>query len=464
MNPASAPLAADSARSELRALARLALPIAVAQAGLVAMTLVDVAIVGRVSVNELASCAMGRTLVHTCNALGIGVSAAVDPLASQAIGAGRPGQAWAALRATLRASLLVSVVAFGAALAATFALVPMGVDPGLVPGVRRYIVGHALWIFLWPVFLAGKSFLQAHGATRPALVAVVAANAVNLVACNLMVRGDEALRWVGLPPLGLPQLGALGAGLAASLASAVLSSIVLVAARRRRAAPRRDQADEGAVPVAVIYRLGVPIGLQLVAEVGVFGMTALLAGRLGATVVSAHQIAIGLASFAFMGAIGVGGATAVRVGHAVGAGRSPLRPGVLGVLLGAGVMCVSASTYAAFPRALIGAFTPDADVLAIGVPLLRIAALFQLFDGVQAVAAGALRGAGDVRFPFWANLGAHWAFGLPLSIGLAFGLDLGVRGLWFGLTAGLIAVAGVLSMRFVRLARAPVARALPHAG
>ncbi|WP_437715870.1 MATE family efflux transporter [Sorangium sp. So ce448] len=461
MNLASAPLAADSARSELRALARLALPIAVAQAGLVAMALVDVAIVGRVSVNELASCAMGRTIVHTSNALGMGVSAAVDPLASQAIGAGRPGLAWAALRATLRASLLVSVVAFGAALAATFALAPMGVDPALVPGVRRYILGHALWIFLWPVFLAGKNFLQAHGATRPALVAVVAANAVNVVACNLMVRGDEALRWVGLPPLGLPQLGALGAGLAASLASAVLSSIVLFAAGRRRGAPREE---EGAVPVAVIYRLGVPIGLQLLAEVGVFGMTALLAGRLGATVVSAHQIAIGLASFTFMGAIGVGGATAVRVGHAVGAGRSPLRPGVLGLLLGAGLMCVSASMYAAFPRALIGAFTPDADVLAIGVPLLRIAALFQLFDGVQAVAAGALRGAGDVRFPFWANLGAHWAFGLPLSIGLAFGLGLGVRGLWFGLTAGLIAVAAGLSARFVRLARAPLPRALPHAG
>ncbi|XXX78656.1 MATE family efflux transporter [Sorangium sp. So ce134] len=463
MNLASAPLASDSARSELRALARLALPIAVAQAGLVAMALVDVAIVGRVSVDELASCAMGRTIVHTSNALGIGVSAAVDPLASQAIGAGRPGQAWAALRATLRASLLVSAVALGAALAATFALAPMGVDAALVPGVRRYILGHALWIFLWPVFLAGKSFLQAHGATRPALVAVIAANLVNVAACNLMVRGDEALRWVGLPPLGLPQLGALGAGLAASLASAVLSSIVLFSARRRRAAPRGEE-GEGAVPVAVVYRLGVPIGLQLLAEVGVFGMTALLAGRLGATVVSAHQIAIGLASFAFMGAIGVGGATAVRVGHAVGAGRSPLRPGMLGLLLGAGIMCVSASTYALFPRTLIGAFTPDADVLAIGVPLLRIAALFQLFDGVQAVAAGALRGAGDVRFPFWANLGAHWAFGLPLSIGLAFGLDLGVRGLWFGLTAGLIAVAGVLSARFVRLARAPVARALPHAG
>nr|ADN68498.1 SorU [Sorangium cellulosum] len=446
----------DSARSELRALARLALPIALAQAGLVGMTLVDVAIIGRVSVDELAACAMGRSIVHTANVLGVGIAAALDPLASQAIGAGRPGQAWAALRSTLRASLLVSAVALAAALAATFALAPMGVDPGLVPGVRRYILGHALWIFLWPVFFAGKNFLQAHGATRPALIAVAVANAVNLVACNLLVRGDEALRWAGLPPLGLPQLGALGAGLAASLASAVLASIVLWSARRRRGAP-----SDGAVPLAAIYRLGVPIGLQLLAEVSVFAMTALLAGRLGAAVVSAHQVAIGLAAFTFMGALGVGGATAVRVGHAVGAGRSPLRPGLLGVLLGAGVMCVSASVYAAFPHPLIRAFSPDAEVIAIGVPLLRIAALFQLFDGVQAVAAGALRGAGDVRFPFLANLGAHWVFGMPLSIGLAFGLDLGVRGLWFGLTAGLVLVAAVLTARFVRLARAEVAQALP---
>ncbi|MGK4007225.1 MATE family efflux transporter [Sorangium sp. So ce1036] len=449
----------DSAPSELRTLARLALPIALAQAGLVALSLVDVAIVGRVSVNELASCAMGRTIVHTSNALGVGIAAALDPLASQAIGAGRPGQAWAALRSTLKAGVLVSVVAFTAALAATAALAPMGVDPALVPGVRRYILGHALWIFLWPAFLAGKSFLQAHGATRPALLAVIAANAVNLVACNLLVRGDEALRWVGLPPLGLPQLGALGAGLAASVASVVLSSSVLWSARRRRAA-----APEDPVPLAAVYRLGVPIGLQLLAEVGVFGLAALLAGRLGAPVISAHQIAIGLAAFTFMGALGVGGATAVRVGHAVGAGRAPLRAGVLGLLLGAALMGVSASVYASFPRPLLGAFTPDAEVIAIGVPLLRIAALFQLFDGVQAVAAGALRGAGDVRFPFWANLGAHWAFGLPLSIGLAFGLDLGVRGLWFGLTAGLVAVAVVLTTRFVRLARAPIARTLPRSG
>ncbi|AUX39875.1 multidrug transporter MatE [Sorangium cellulosum] len=463
MNVAPAPLAGDGARAELATLVRLALPIALAQAGLMALTLVDVAIVGRVSVNELAACAMGRTIVHTCNALGVGVAAALDPLASQAIGAGRPAEAWAALRSTVIAGLLISLVALVVALAATAALEPMGVDAALVPGVRRYILGHVLWVFLYPVFLAGKSFLQARGVTRPALIAVVAANAVNLVACSLLVRGDDALLWAGLPPLGLPQLGALGAGLAASLSGVVLSSIVLWSARR--AAPPAAAAPPAVpVPLATVYRLGLPVGFQLLAETSVFGLTALLAGRLGAPVVSAHQVAIGLAAFTFMGALGVGSATAVRVGHAVGAGRPPLRAGLLGILLGAAFMCVSAALYAAYPRALLGVFTQDAEVLAIGVPLLRIAALFQLFDGVQAVAAGALRGAGDVKFPFWVNLGAHWALGVPLSMGLAFWLDLGVRGLWLGLTAGLVAVAAVLAARFVRVARAPIARALSRGG
>lgn len=444
-------------RAELRTLARLALPISLAQSGLVAMTLVDIAIVGRVSVQDLAAVSMGRSIAYTMSAVGFGVAAALDPLAAQAIGAGHPGRAWAALRATLRACALVSIFVVVAAFAATTALVPMGVDPALVPRVQLYIAGQIPSLFLFPAFLAGKNFLQCFGETRPALIAMLVSNAVNFVVCNLLVRGDDALRWAGLPLLGLPRLGTFGAGLSVSVGSAVLASIVLMAAAQRR----EPEAAAAPIRLAAIYRLGLPLGLQMLAETSVFGSLALLAGRLGATVVSAHQVALSLASFTFMGALGVGGATAVRVGHAVGAGLSPRRAGVLGILLGAAIMGGSAVLFTAIPRLLIGAFTPDATVIAIGVPLLGIAAVFQLFDGVQAVAAGALRGAGDVRFPFLANLAAHWLLGLPLAVGLAFGLDLGVRGLWLGLTVGLVAIAVLLTSRFLRLTRGIVARVDP---
>jgi MATE family multidrug resistance protein len=191
---------------------------------------------------------------------------------------------------------------------------------------------------------------------------------------------------------------------------------------------------------------------------GIFSLVALLAGALGPEVASAHQVAIGLASFTFMGALGVSGATAVRVGHAIGAGISPRRAGILGIALGAVVMTVGAVAFTAIPHALVSAFTRDERVIAVGVDLLRIAALFQLFDGVQAVAAGALRGAGDVRFPFVANVLGHWFVGFPVALLLGFALHLGARGLWWGLTSGLVVVSVALAMRFAAISRRVIAR------
>src|SRR5262249_47643637 len=157
-----------------------------------------------------------------------------------------------------------------------------------------------------------------------------------------------------------PRLGAFGAGLAGGLSSMVLAAVVLAVAAQRRS----GKADKG-VPLATVYRLGLPLGLQLFAETLVFGSLSLLAGRLGAHVVSAHQIALGLASFPSQAAGGVGGATAVRVGHTVGAGVSPRHVGALGLLLGACIMGASATAFKMVPYLLISAFTPDAEVIEI---------------------------------------------------------------------------------------------------
>jgi MATE family multidrug resistance protein len=210
--------------------------------------------------------------------------------------------------------------------------------------------------------------------------------------------------------------------------------------------------------VGKVLRLGTPIGLQLLAEMGVFSLVAVLAGRLGKVAVSAHHVAIGLASFTFMGVLGISGATAVRVGHAVGEGRSPRRAGLLGIAMGAAFMACTGALFLVMPRSLVALFTNDPAIAELGVTLLGIAAAFQLFDGIQGVAAGALRGAGDIRFPFVANVAAHWLVGLPLALVLGFTLGRGAPGLWWGLLAGLALVAMLLLWRFLRISQRRVER------
>ena len=351
------------------------------------------------------------------------------------------------------------------ALLSTYALRPLGIDPGLSEAARAFLLGNAPGMLAFPIFLAAKTFLQAHYRTGPALVGAVVANAVNLVACNVLVRGDEALADVGLGPWGLPRLGALGAGISGSLSTTLLALVVLASSRgaQRRARATPDRAAEGAAPSLAtstrrVLVIGVPIGLQMLAEIGVFSVVGVVAGRLGTVPVAAHQIAISLASFTFMGVLGVSGATAVRVGRAVGAGEPPRRAGLVGIAMGAAFMLVSGALFVGAPRALVHLFTNDVDVLDLGVSLLGVAAAFQLFDGVQGVAAGALRGAGDVRFAFVANAAAHWVIGFPVALLLAFRFDLGARGLWWGLALGLALVSAALTARFVVITRGPLVR------
>jgi MATE family multidrug resistance protein len=189
-----------------------------------------------------------------------------------------------------------------------------------------------------------------------------------------------------------------------------------------------------------LIALGFPAAGQVTLEVGVFAAATALAGRLAPAALAAHQIAINIAAFTFMVPLGVASAGAVRVGHAVGR-RDPdgaARAGWTALLYGAGFMSCAAALFLLAPRALIGAFTSDRGVLEAGVTLLSVAAVFQLFDGIQGVATGVLRGLGDTRSPMVWNFAGHWVVGLPLGYTMCFVLGLGVVGLWWGLSIGLI--------------------------
>jgi MATE family multidrug resistance protein len=440
-------------RQELAALVRLSWPIAIAQLGLMAMSLVDTAVLGRVSVTDLAGSAIGRAITFASITPGMGIAFALEPLASQAVGAGEPARAWGALRAVVRAVVLAWAPMMCLAFASLFLLERCGVDGAIARCARAYALSQTPGMLFTLVFLAHKTFLQSRGQTRPALIAAGVANVVNLVVCNLLVRGDDFLVSFGLPAMHLPRLGAFGAGLAFSIAELGMAAIVVSASFKLR--PTEPAAH---VPMRLVARLGMPTGLQLLAEIGVFAVCAVLVGRFGPTALSAHQVALGLASFTFMGALGVSGGTAVRVGYAIGEGRSPRRAGLIGIGCGGVFMAVCGATFALFSRGLVRLFTHDPDVISLGADLVVIAAVFQLFDGLQAVGGGALRGAGDVRYSFIATVAAHWGVGFPAAIILGFYAHLGVRGIWWGLASGLICVSGLLVVRFLRLTRGPIAR------
>jgi MATE family multidrug resistance protein len=200
-------------------------------------------------------------------------------------------------------------------------------------------------------------------------------------------------------------------------------------------------------------RVGLPIGLHIAAEVGVFSLAGVLARWLGPESMSAHQIAISFASLSFTVALGIGNAGSVRVGWAVGARNTPQArlSGLMAFASGAAFMTVGALVFALFPQPLARLMGTPPEVIPLVVPVLMVAAVFQISDGVQGVGAGVLRGTGDTRFTFLANMVGHYGVGLPVALLLGFGLKLGVVGIWWGLCAGLTAVALALLWRFNRL-------------
>jgi MATE family multidrug resistance protein len=191
--------------------------------------------------------------------------------------------------------------------------------------------------------------------------------------------------------------------------------------------------------------LGFPAASTVALEVGVFASSTALAAQLDPISAAAHQISLNIAAVSFMVPLGLASAGAVRVGHAIGAGepRRAAAAGWTAILLGVAFMIVAAVAFVTMPRTLLRLFTTDQAVLALGTSLLLVAAIFQLFDGVQGVATGVLRGVADTRTPMITNLAAHWLFGLPVGYALCFGLGIGVIGLWIGLSTGLI-IAGVV--------------------
>jgi MATE family multidrug resistance protein len=460
-------------RREWSALWPIALPLALVQFGNTLTGMVDTAIAGRSSELDLAATGLGSAIFFAGSVLGLGCGYGADPLIAQAFGAGRLQDAYRWLWQGLYLALFASVPLWGFCTLISWALPSLGVEPELATAARIYLDGRLLSLLPFCLISVLRSYLQAAGRNGTILNSTIAMNLFNLVADWLLLFGDPGLVRLGLPACGLPAMGVFGLGVASSLATllqaAMLGFSVWRMHRRRPPVPATGAAAPVLAPVGGLmgprwvdlrrlFDLGLPAGLHILAEAGTFSLIALLAGRVGTMAAAAHQCAIMLVSGTFGACLGVGAAATVRVGHAIGRGDNPgvRLAGVVSLSLGGGLMVVASLLMLLCPQALMRLMTDRPAVIESGSTLLQIASLFQVVDGLQAVLAGALRGAGITRYTFLVNLVSHWGIGMPLAFTLAFYLQQGVRGLWWGLTLGLCLVCLALWRRFSQLLRAPI--------
>lgn len=429
---------------ELTELVRLAFPVATVQVGMMLMGVVDTVMVGHVSPTDLAAVALGHLYFFSAVVFGLGTLLALDPLVSQAVGAGdRPGMARAVQRGVLL-SVVLTVLAALVLLPARPVLALLRQPPDVVPVAAAYARAALPGILPFYLYIVFRQTLQAMGRVAPIVVTVVVANLANVVFNWVMVFGN----------LGFPALGAVGAGWASSLSRGLMALGVLGAAwplLRPLVRPLRPDAFRPR-PLGRMLRLGVPIGTQLSLEFGAFAVIGILMGWLGTVAMAGHQVAINLASLTFMVPLGVAQATTVLVGRAVGRGDPPgaRRSAGAGLLVGGLFMTGTAAFFLLAPGPLARIYTGEAGVLEVAVALIPVAGLFQVFDGLQVVATAVLRGVGDTRAPMVIHVAGFWLVGFPVSLLVGFRLGGGPVGLWWGLVAGLGAVALLLLGRVRR--------------
>ena len=438
---------------------RIAVPVVLAELGWMAMGVVDTIMVGPLGPAAIGAAGVGTAMHLGFAIFGMGVLLGLDTLVSQAYGSRDIKECHRWLFDGVTLAMLMSVPVTGLCLLLLWALPSLGFHPEVLVLLRSYFA-----IILWSTpfllgFAALRRYLQGMQIVAPIMFALVSANLMNAAANWILIHGHY----------GFPRMGVAGSA-CATLISRIYMLIVLIVAvwwydrgatfakastsAKATADGSSDRLRDGVWDVPrtidrarlwILLRLGLPAASQVTAEVGVFALATALAGTLDPISSASHQIALNLAGVAFMIPLGLGSAGAVKVGHAVGAG-DPARAeasGWMAIALGAAFMITSGLLFFAIPHVLIGLFTTDPAVLSVGTSLLGLAAIFQLFDGIQGVVTGTLRGIGDTRTPMVVNLAAHWLLGLPVSYTLCFVVGWGVWGLWIGLSLGLI-VTGVI--------------------
>jgi MATE family multidrug resistance protein len=429
-----------SFRREFPPMLRLAAPLALAELGWMAMGIVDTIMAGRLGAAQLGAGSLGSMVFYPIVIAATGLLLGMDTLVAQSFGANDAADC----RRTLVSGIWLALVLSAPLVATVLAVVPLLRVAGANPTVMGHLVPYIralLWgIPLLLLYAAFRRYLQAVNIVKPVMFALVSANLINIGGNWLLMYGH----W-GVQPMGLA-----GSGWSTSVSRAYMAAVLLAAVLWHEHKTGNLLFHVAWMPdfgrIRRLVLLGLPAAGQMLFEGAVFGIVTVLAARLDEVSLAAHSIAVQVIATTFMVPLGISSAAAVRVGQAVGAknlhgatvaGWTALA--ISGLFMGsAGILLWAA------PAWLVRLFIGDSAVVASGAVLLRIAAFFELFDGLQVVATGALRGLGDTRSPMYAHLAGYWIIGLPVVYVLCFPLHWGVSGIWVGLTAALILIGTAL--------------------
>ncbi|MEM8961352.1 MAG: MATE family efflux transporter [Acidobacteriota bacterium] len=428
----------DGIREDIKRLSSLAGPAIAAQLGAMMLWVVDIAMLGRFGVEALDGVALGRTWISGTMVLGVGLILGLDPIATQAFGRQDKKRLDAVFADTFAIAMGMSVV-----LAVAWALTePMLLlfeqDPELAAIGGVWAQAQIPSIPFLMTFFVLKHLLLAQGRVRMPMVVVIGANLVNALANWLLIFG----------PGPFPELGALGAGMSTSITQAAMTIVLLWWMHRvGDSMPWQVWKLRTMAGIGAVVGFGWPVAIQVGLEMWTFQISTLLAGRLGHISLAAHTIALTLDAVIYMIPLGISFAVATRVGNQIGAGKphEAQRAAWVAMAMTTAIMAMIGVGFwfgrAFLPRLI----TNENEVVAVAALLMPIAAAFKLFDGIQVVAAGALRGQGLTKAPAVINLIGFYVIALPLGIWLAFSRGMDVVGIWWGFLAGLFVTAGTLT-------------------
>lgn len=429
---------------EARELLLLGGPVIAAQLAQISMNTLDAVMAGWLSPRDLAAVSIGGSLWMPIFVLGMGILMSISPTVAHCFGAGEHDEIGGHVRQGLWLCLAVGVLMFVVIRNCHPLLDQLQVDPAIVPIATGYLQAVSWGIPATCAFIVLRGFSEAVSMTRPVMLISLLALPVNFVGNYVFMYGH----------LGLPRLGAVGCGVATALTNWIMLGcligwIVCLPYYRPFAVFSRFERPHP-IELWKHLQLGAPIGVSLFMEGGLFSAMALLLGRFGEKVVSGHQIAINVASITFMVPLGIAIAVTVRVGQALGRGdpRGARRSGTVGAVLSVAFMVGAATVMAVFPREIARIYSPDEQVQSIAVGLLYMAAIFQIFDGLQVAGSGALRGLKDTTIPMCITFLAYWALGLPLGYVRGIVYEEGPQAMWSGLIAGLMVASLLLNLRF----------------
>lgn len=428
---------------------RLATPLALTELGWLSMNFVDTIAVGHLPDSAIAigAVSVGTVLFYCIAIFGSYLFLGLDTMISQAFGAGRLEDCH---RNLFNAFYLV-LVSSPALMVLIFVSLPllrrMGMDPPVVAATIPFVKALTWSTLPLSIYFVLRRYLQAMGIVKPLVYALVSANLVNLLGNWVFVYGH----------LGFRAYGVTGSGWSTFVSRlymvAFLAGVVLYYDRQRSIRIWQASKSVDLVRIAELLRLGLPAAVQFLLEISAFTAVTVLVARLGAVPLAGHQIALNVAGLTFMIPLGISAAAAVRVGHAIGARdiSAAVRAGWMAILFSIVFECFSAVVLFTFPRAIARIYSADPLVIRVGMVLLMIAGVFQLFDGLQVTIAGALRGAGNTRTPMLVHLLGYWMVGIPLGAVLCFKSGWGVTGYWISLCVGLVLIGSILVFAWVRM-------------